>query len=123
MKSNHIIYSYLTSFDRINEIIATSDNSFEELPSIPSRDKLTFTNGFYVKCAALWIDIHGSSSLTNEHRRPKLAKLYRSYLSEVVAVMNGNEKCAEINIIGDGVSGIFDTPYKKDIDDSVGERL
>lgn len=115
MKSNHIAYDYLKSFERIDIILDESDNSFEELKSIPSREKLTYNNGFYVNCSAIFVDIRKSSQLTDKHLRPKLAKLYRVFISEVVAVMNGNELCAEINIIGDCVSGIFDTPSKDDI--------
>jgi len=120
MESNFTIYKYLDSFGRIDTIIAESENSFEELRSIPSRDKLTFTNGFYVDCSALVVDIRDSSQLTEKHNRPKLAKLYRSYISEVVAVMNGNPTCSEINIIGDGVVGIFNTKTKPDIDSVFG---
>ncbi|MCZ7544831.1 MAG: adenylate/guanylate cyclase domain-containing protein [Anaerolineae bacterium] len=116
MESRYIAYDYLRSFERINAIIAASDNSFEELDHIPPRDKLTFTNGFYVNCSALFVDIRGSSELPNQHRRPKLAKLYRAYLSEVVAIMCGNPQCAEISIIGDCVAGILDTRTKPHID-------
>ncbi|AKB85983.1 adenylate/guanylate cyclase domain-containing protein [Methanococcoides methylutens] len=116
MKSNHINYDYLKSFDRIDKIIDGSDNSFEEVDSIPLRDKLSYNNGFYVNCSAIFVDIRKSSQLTNVHLRPKLAKLYRVFISEVVATMNGNALCAEINIIGDCVSGIFNTPYRQNID-------
>ena len=115
MKSNHIAYDYLKSFERIDKILDESDNSFEELKSIPSREKLTYNNGFYVNCSAIFVDIRKSSQLTDKHLRPKLAKLYRVFISEVVAVMNGNEFCAEINIIGDCVSGIFNTPHQDGI--------
>jgi class 3 adenylate cyclase len=115
MESNHITYDYIKSFDRIDDIISTSDNSFEELNEIPSRDKLTYTNGFYVNCSALFVDIRNSSELPKKHTRPKLAKLYRVFLSEIVAIINGNDSCAEINIEGDSVSGIFNTPYQLDI--------
>jgi class 3 adenylate cyclase len=116
MESNHIEYELDDSVERMDEIISASDNSFQELDNIPSRDELTFNNGFYTKCSALFVDIRKSSELTSKHTRPKLAKLYRTYISEVVAVMNGNPKCAEINVVGDCVSGIFDTPHKSDID-------
>lgn len=112
MEGNYITYDHLKSFQRIDDIIAASDNSFEELKEIPSRDKLTFTNGFYVNCSALFVDIRNSSELPSKHKRPKLAKLYRCYLSEIVAVMNGEPCCAEVNIIGDGVLGIFNTTSK-----------
>ncbi len=114
MESKHVNYDYENSFKRIDNIIESSENSFEELKEIPSRDKLTFTNGFYVYCSALFVDIRNSSSL--KHNRPKLAKLYRAYTSEVIAVMNGNTYCSEINVVGDGVLGIFNTTTKPAID-------
>lgn len=116
MESNHINYDYLKSVERIDSIISENENSFKELDKIPPRNELSFTNGFYVNCCALFVDIRNSSQLPDAHYRPKLAKLYRAYISEIVAIMNGNSKCSEINIIGDGVSGIFDAPYKLDVD-------
>jgi len=116
MKSNYIPYDFLKSVERIDEIISTSDSSFEELDHIPNRDELTFTNGFYVNCSALFVDIRKSSELPEKHKRPTLAKLYRVYISEVVAVMNGDSNCAEINVVGDCVWGIFKTPKKSDVD-------
>ena len=115
MKSNFIYYDYLKSFERIDKIINDSYN-YEEVDNIPSRDKLTSNNGFYVNCSAMFVDIRGSSKLPDIHKRPKLAKLYRSYVSEVVSVMNGNLSCVEVNIIGDCVSGIFDTKTTTSID-------
>ena len=115
MESYHIEYDYLKSFDRIDAIISESDNSFEDAECIPPRDRLTFSNGFYVNCTALFVDIRGSSGLPESHKRPKLAKLYRAYISEVVAVMNGNTCCAEVSIVGDCVSAVFDTPYNVSI--------
>lgn len=115
MKSNFIYYDYLKSFERIDKIINDSYN-YEELDYIPSRDKLTYNNGFYVNCSSMFVDMRGSSKLPDIHKRPKLAKLYRTYVSEVVSVMNGNLSCVEVNIIGDCVSGIFDTKTTTSID-------
>jgi len=115
MESNHIHYNYEKSIERIDKILDTSDNAYEERKDIPKRDKLTHTNGFYVNPSALFVDIRDSSSLSSEYRRPKIAKLYRAYISEVVAIINGNTTCVEINIVGDGVSGIFNTKTTFDI--------
>lgn len=116
METKHRVYNHEDSFERIDGILAESDNSFPEVNEIPSRDKLTYKNGYYVNCSALFVDIRGSSDLPNKHKRPTLAKIYRSYISEVVAIMNGNTDCAEIRIEGDCVSGIYDTPQKSKID-------
>ena len=77
-------YEFKTALDRIDEIINANNSNFEDKDSIPSHDKLTFSNGFYVYCTALFVDIRDSSTMTNEHRRPVLAKIYRSFISEMV---------------------------------------
>jgi class 3 adenylate cyclase len=117
MQANYISYDHIKSAARIQDILDASNSNFETVDSIPSRDKLTFTNGFYVNCTALFVDIRGSSDLTNEHTRPVLSKIYRAYISEVVAVMNGATTCAEVNIVGDCVNSIHDTPLKSQIDE------
>ena len=117
MEANHIAYDHVASDERINEIL-DSAAAFEELDSVPTRSRLTYANGYYVNCTAVFIDIRGSSKLPENHTRPVLGKIYRSYISECIAVMNGNASCAEVFINGDCVSGIFNTPYKSDLDDA-----
>lgn len=80
METNHINYDVEKSAKRIDDILNASNTSFEELVEIPSRDKLNFTNGFYINVGALFVDIRDSSDLTDEHKRPTLAKLYRSWI-------------------------------------------
>ena len=116
MKTNGSAYSLIDSNERIREILDASNQSFEEVDSIPSAERLTYSNGFYVYCTALFIDIRDSSKLPESHSRPVLAKIYRSYLSECVAILNQDAKCKEIVINGDCVSGIFDTTTKGDIE-------
>lgn len=125
MKSNPTNYNYLDGVTRIDETLAGEDTSYEELDSIPSRDRLSFNNGFYVNCSALFIDLRGSTSLASTYKRPTLSKIYRSYISESVALINSLDKCAEVMIEGDGVIGIYDTPLKSDINDvfAVGFQL
>lgn len=116
MKTTKSTYLPSDSEERISEILNQADGSFEEVSSIPSSDSLTYSNGYYVNCTAVFIDIRGSSELPKKHTRPVLAKIFRAYISECVAVLNSSAKCSEVFISGDCVSGIFDTPYKPDID-------
>ena len=115
MESNHKNYNFEDSLCRLDEILNASDNSYEEKNEIPRRGSLSYTNGFYVNCTAVFVDICGSSEFPRIHKRPVLAKIYRSFISEVIAIFNGNDKCKEINVQGDGVWAIFDTPYQNDI--------
>lgn len=103
-------FSISGCFNRIDRILAQSDNSFPEKEAIPSMDTLTHTNGCYVPCVALFVDIRDSSTLTELHNRPVLAKIYRVFLSEVSAVMHSNGLHRQVKIVGDCVQGIFTAP-------------
>lgn len=116
MKSNCVPYDFEKSLDRMDAILKTDYESYKELDSIPSRDSLTYTNGFYVLCTALFVDLRIPGKLSERYRKTTLAKIYRSYTSEIVAIINGNCHCAEINIEGNTIWGIFNTPYRKDVD-------
>jgi class 3 adenylate cyclase len=116
MDSNHKNYNHVSSFSRLDDILALSQSNYEEVDELPDRDRLTYSNGFYAYCSALFVDIRESSKLPEIYKRPALAKLYRAYISEMVAVMNGNAQAREINIVGDCVWGVFNTPRKQDID-------
>lgn len=117
MDSNHKVYNYVASFERIDGILAQPHGNFEKRKMLPDRDELTYENGFYAYCSSLFVDIRGSSELPEKYTRPALAKLYRAFISEVVAAMNGNNRAREINIVGDCVWGVFNTPTKPDINE------
>lgn len=120
MESNHTMsYDVEKSAERMDDILDANDNDYADKDSIPLRSNLTFKNGYYVNVTAIFIDIVGSSDMTDEHKRPTLAKMYRAFLSECVAIMNAEFDCKEININGDCVWGVFDTPYKPDIDEVI----
>lgn len=117
MEATYSAYNHEKSIERIDETLNNSDANYENKKSIPLRSSLTFNNGFYVDCSALFIDMRGSKSLSEKHKRPTLAKIYRTYISELVAVLRDHSKISEIYIEGDCVWGIFDTPKKYDIDE------
>ena len=116
MEATHKSYNHGDSLTRIEEILDSADNNYEEKNDVPSRSGLTFTNGYYVNCTALFVDICNSSDLPNKHTRPVLAKIYRSFISEMVALFNSCDLCREVNIHGDCVWGVFNTPLKSDIE-------
>lgn len=108
MRSNNASYDIAQSSERIDEILATNTANYPESLTIPTHDKLNYTNGYYVDVGALFIDIRDSTGLTDVHRRPTLSKLYRCFVSECVAVINSNPYCKEVNIHGDCVWGVFE---------------
>lgn len=117
MDGNYKAFSYTTSSDRIKSILDQPSGSFEEVDGLPDRDKLTFTNGFYGMCSAVFIDVRGSSRLTGKHKRPTLAKIYRAFVSEMVALLNSDPHVREVNIVGDCVWATYKTTQTNYIDD------
>lgn len=117
MDGNHQNYDFATSLGRLDEILNQPSGSFEETESLPDRDRLTFTNGFYSFCTALFVDIRDSSELPDKYKRPRLAKIYRAFISEAVAILNSDYYVREVNIVGDCVWGVYKTPQKSDIND------
>lgn len=114
--TNHISFDVSKSASRIDDILNAGNENYSDKDTVPSRSDLTYTNGFYVNVTAIFIDIVGSSDMTDSSKRPTLAKIYRSFISECTAILNSYSKCKEININGDCVWGIFETPLKSDID-------
>jgi class 3 adenylate cyclase len=120
MDGNYKPYDYVASSGRIKEILDQPAGQFIETNDLPSRDKLTYTNGFYGRCSAVFVDIRNSSGLTEKHKRPTLAKIYRSFISEMVAVLNSDPYVREVNIVGDCVWAVYNTPKQNDINDVFG---
>lgn len=116
MKATNTAYDFEASLARIDEIFDAGIGNYSDQKSMPSRDALTYKNGFYVNCTAIFVDICGSSDMTDSQRRPVLAKIYRSFISEMVAMFNGFSQCREISINGDCVWAVFDTPSNADVD-------
>jgi len=116
MEATYSAYDYTNSLTRIDELLAGSDASYIDSNGIPGRDSLTFNNGYYVDVTVLFIDMRSSKALAEKHTRPVLAKIYRTYISELVAVLRGNSKISEIYIEGDGIWAVFDTRTKPDVD-------
>lgn len=116
MQANYKTYDFEKSRERMDEILNSSDNNYIESTKIPNIDDLTYNNGQYVSCSALFIDIRGSKELATKHQKKVLAKIYRAYISELVALLNGNTNIRQIYIEGDCVWGVFNTETKAQID-------
>lgn len=118
MQTTTSTYDFKASLGRMDELLDSSE-TFEKRQSIPARSALTYTNGFYVNCSAIFIDICGSSDLTNDHERPVLAKIYRAFISEAIAIMRSADTVQEVSIQGDAVWGVFNTTTKLQIDELI----
>lgn len=116
MQANYKAYDFEKSRERMDEILDSSDSNYQESNKVPSIDELTYNNGYHINCSALFIDLRGSKELATKHQKKVLAKIYRAYISELVALLNGNPNIQQIYIEGDCVWGVFNTETKAQID-------
>lgn len=117
METKQKRYNFVESFQRIDDILDEPDKSFEESKSVPSRNNLTYKNGFYVDCSVIAITLGGPIEEPEKFSVPVLTKIYRGFISETVAILNSNSQCVDIKINGDCLTAVYDTPHKSDIDD------
>ncbi len=120
MDATYSYYDYTKSIERIDNILNSSDSNYDKHKGIPSKNSLTYNNGFYVDVTVLFVDIRGSKELSKKHTRPVLAKIYRAYISEIITVMKGNMSINEIYIEGDGLWAVFNTATETEVDSVFG---
>jgi class 3 adenylate cyclase len=108
MQAKYAKYDFEASLQRVEEILSADTSEFKERATIPTKGTIKDGDGYYIDIGALFIDIRGSSDLTRFHKRPTLAKLYRAFISETIAILRSNKKCKELNIHGDCVWGVFE---------------
>ena len=107
-------YNFIDSFDRIQEIIDSPSN-FNQVSEIPNSDKLSYTNGYYLNCYSIFIDIMDSSKLVEIYQKQTLSKIFRAYISEVLALLESSTNCIDVNIVGNSVWAIYNAIKKEDV--------
>lgn len=107
-------YEYKKGKDRI---VAILDNKLEvvEKDELPSDDSFTFNNGYYSWVSSVFVDIRSSSELFADENKEKVAKLIRSFTSEIIEILRKDDNLREIGIRGDCVYAVYTTPKKDDV--------
>ena len=79
-------YDYKAGKQRLEEIL---DNDMEvvEQDKLPNDDDFTFTNGYYSWVSAIFVDMRDSTELCADEDKEKLAKVFRSFSSEIIEIL------------------------------------
>lgn len=106
-------YDYKNGKSRIEEIL---NNKMEiiEKEKVPKDDNFTFDNGYYSWVSAIFVDIRESSKLFTDKDKEKVAKIIRSFTSEIIEILREDDNLREIGIRGDCVYAIYTTPNQSD---------
>lgn len=106
-------YNYKNGKSRIEEIL---NNKIEivEKEKVPKDENFTFDNGYYSWVSAIFVDIRESSKLFTDKDKEKVAKIIRSFTSEIIEILREDDNLREIGIRGDCVYAIYTTPNQSD---------
>lgn len=107
-------YDYHKGKERIENIL-DHEMQVVEQGKLPHDDSFTFSNGYYSWVTAIFVDIRDSSSLFADEDKEKVAKIIRSFTSEVIEILRVDDNLREIGIRGDCVYAVYTTPQKSDI--------
>lgn len=110
-------YDYKQGKNRVESIL---DNrmEIEEKDKLPRGDNFTFENGYLSWITAIFVDIRDSSSIFSNGDKQKVAKLIRSFTSEIIEILRDAPEeslVREIGVRGDCVYAIYATPTKEDV--------
>lgn len=115
MEAKPLPYDYEDRLDKIDKIL-DEKISLKTKTNFPSKDQLKHTSHYLVDVVILNVDIRSSSKLSNflfKKRNDILVKLYKAYISEVIAVMKGCDNIVRVYIEGDGVWAVFSADNKQ----------
>ncbi|QPB42426.1 adenylate/guanylate cyclase domain-containing protein [Rodentibacter haemolyticus] len=107
-------YDYKQGKNRV-ETILNNYMQVEEKDKLPCDDNFTFENGYLSWVTAIFVDIRDSTSLFTNYNKEIVAKLIRSFTSEVIEILRDDNMIRDIGIRGDCVYAIYTTPYEDDV--------
>ena len=95
--------------------ILTSKTDIIRKP-IPKNDsEFTYENGIKSWVGAIFIDIVDSSSLFKNQKEEIIARVMRSFTSEIIDILKSNEKFRKVGLRGDCVYAIYSAEYRSDL--------
>ena len=99
---------------KIEEIL--NNNAEIQNKQVPKDDSnFTYDNGIRSWIGSIFVDIVGSKKLIENEKDIVVAKILRSFTSEIITIMNSSDNSRQIGVRGDCVYGVFSTPYQSDM--------
>ena len=106
-------YDYKEGKKKIEEIL--NNNTEIQKKEIPKDDSnFTYDNGIKSWIGSIFVDIVSSKKLIEGEKDIVVAKVLRSFTSEIISIMNSSNNARQIGVRGDCVYGVFSTPNQLD---------
>lgn len=109
-------YNYKEGKKRINEILKNY-MEVSKVDHIPNDESFTFQNAYYGWVTAIFVDIRNSTELFTKESQVDVARIIRSFTSEIIEILRENDMLLEIGIRGDCVYAVYSSQTKKDEND------
>lgn len=107
-------YDYKEGKKKIEEIL--NNNTEIQKKEIPKDDSnFTYDNGIKSWIGSIFVDIVSSKKLIEGEKDIVVAKVLRSFTSEIISIMNSSNNARQIGVRGDCVYGVFSTPNQLDV--------
>ena len=116
-------YDYKIGKCRINRIL-TSKTEIKRTKKIPAADcEFSYDNGVRTWVAALFVDIVDSSDLFKNEKDEIVARIMRSFCSELIGILKTNENYRQIGIRGDCVYAIYSAPSADNLESILDDAI
>lgn len=117
MRSDYRKYDFEARLKIIEETLSSSLDTRDQEGSFNIKE-MNDNQAIYIECVSIFVDLRDSTKFVQESNlyRKSLGKIYKTYISEIVAIVNSFKTCWEIDIVGDCVSAVF---IKKRKDDDI----
>lgn len=111
------MYDYAEGRKRIEEILDNPLEIIETKEKIPQDTSFTFSNAYHGWVTGVFVDIRDSTRLFQNENKMIVAKIIKSFTSEIIEILRDSDLRREIGIRGDCVYAIYTTPDMDDIYD------
>lgn len=117
MRSDYRKYDFEARLKIIEETLSSSLDTRDREGSFNIKE-MNDKQAIYIECVSIFVDLRDSTKFVQDSNlyRKSLGKIYKTYISEIVAIVNSFKTCWEIDIVGDCVSAVF---IKKRKDDDI----
>lgn len=99
-------YDFKDGKRRVLDILDSRTN-IRDFDYIPSDKEFSFENGVRSPVASIFVDIRESTSLFKNNPRDRVARIIRSFVSEVIHILRSDDNIRDLGIRGDCVFAVY----------------
>ncbi|MDO1447739.1 hypothetical protein Q0590_15820 [Rhodocytophaga aerolata] len=116
MKERYFGINIEESLHRIDNLLAENNEAYAQYTTFPHKWQEEGLKGIYVNAAILYFDLKRTSMLFGHHSIPTVAKIIRTYISEITSVLKSVPKCKGVVLDGDNIYGVYDASLSTGLD-------